>query len=204
MSEARLRANEILRRFEGIGPKVVGAEVGVAVGQTSECLLLNSKISLYMVDSWAGEEDQTESYRNSGDGHAHYSKGEQDAHMREALEVTEFAAARRTVIRAPSVSAARTLQDASLDFVFIDAGHDYESVRDDIQAWLPKVKPGGWLSGHDYGHFPTGATWEIGVKQAVDEFVTKSGLRLELGANYTWFIKLPQTTNTSISTNTEV
>src|SRR5207253_8367684 len=42
--------------------------------------------------------------------------------------------------------------DASVDFVFIDAGHDFNSVCNDIRVWLPKVKPGGVLAGHDYEH----------------------------------------------------
>ena len=46
--------------------------------------------------------------------------------------------------------AAATYPDQSLDFVFLDADHDYESVKADIAAWLPKVKPGGILAGHDY------------------------------------------------------
>jgi predicted O-methyltransferase YrrM len=49
-----------------------------------------------------------------------------------------------------SVSAAATYADGSLDFVFIDAAHDYQSVVDDIRAWGPKMKPGGTLAGHDY------------------------------------------------------
>jgi cephalosporin hydroxylase len=40
--------------------------------------------------------------------------------------------------------------DASVDWVHLDARHDYASVKADIKAWLPKVKPGGWLSGDDY------------------------------------------------------
>ena len=55
------------------------------------------------------------------------------------------------VIQAESVRAADEVADASVDWVFIDALHDYRSVRDDIRAWAPKVKPGGLISGHDYG-----------------------------------------------------
>ena len=45
---------------------------------------------------------------------------------------------------------AQHYDDKSLDFVFIDAGHDYTSVKKDIDAWLPKVKSGGILAGHDF------------------------------------------------------
>ncbi|HSE33385.1 MAG TPA: class I SAM-dependent methyltransferase [Pyrinomonadaceae bacterium] len=49
-----------------------------------------------------------------------------------------------------SVAAAQLFSDASLDWVHLDARHDYESVKADIEAWLPKIKTGGWLSGDDY------------------------------------------------------
>lgn len=52
-------------------------------------------------------------------------------------------------------------QSDQADAVFIDAAHDYESVKADIAAWLPKVKPGGFFGGHDID--------APGVKQAVDE-----------------------------------
>jgi hypothetical protein len=55
-----------------------------------------------------------------------------------------------TLIIADSVTASRLFGDASVDWVHLDARHDYASVKADIQAWLPKVKPGGWLSGDDY------------------------------------------------------
>lgn len=64
-----------------------------------------------------------------------------------------------------SVTAAATYQDQSLDFVFIDASHDYQSVRQDILAWLPKVKPGGTIAGHDYDRYP--------VARAVQEIFEK-------------------------------
>ena len=48
------------------------------------------------------------------------------------------------------MAASRLFADASVDWVHLDARHDYESVQSDIAAWLPKVKSGGWLSGDDY------------------------------------------------------
>jgi len=65
--------------------------------------------------------------------------------------------------RAASVDAAQGIAAASVDAVYIDANHQYASVRADIDAWLPKVRPGGYIGGHDYG-----LAYQ-GVKMAVDE-----------------------------------
>ena len=69
-----------------------------------------------------------------------------------------------TPVRMSSVEAASLYADNSLDFVFIDAGHTYEDCFSDIQAWLPKVKAGGTLAGHDYGS-------SEGVRRAVKELI---------------------------------
>ena len=53
-------------------------------------------------------------------------------------------------IRKRSIEAAKDFPDRSLDAVYIDAEHDEESVREDIKAWKPKIKFGGYLCGHDY------------------------------------------------------
>lgn len=55
-----------------------------------------------------------------------------------------------TPLRKPSVEAARDFADASIDTAFIDACHEYESVKADIAAWRPKIGPGGIIAGHDY------------------------------------------------------
>ena len=68
-----------------------------------------------------------------------------------------------TIIVKDSVEAAGYYGDASLEFVFIDADHTYEGVKRDIQAWLPKIKSGGILAGHDF-------RWE-GVGKAVRELL---------------------------------
>jgi hypothetical protein len=55
-----------------------------------------------------------------------------------------------TLVISDSLSASRLFSDASLEWVHLDARHDYASVKADIEAWLPKVRAGGWLSGDDY------------------------------------------------------
>ncbi|MFB7837807.1 class I SAM-dependent methyltransferase [Nocardia brasiliensis] len=54
------------------------------------------------------------------------------------------------IVVGDSEATATLFADASLAWVHLDARHDYESVAADISAWLPKVMPGGWLSGDDY------------------------------------------------------
>ena len=69
-------------------------------------------------------------------------------------------------VRMDSVLASSKYEDGSLDFVFIDGSHLYKAVKADIKAWLPKVKVGGYIGGHDYGNFNEPLN---GVKKAVDE-----------------------------------
>jgi Methyltransferase domain len=54
------------------------------------------------------------------------------------------------LIISDSISASTLFGNASLEWVHLDARHDYASVKADIEAWLPKIRPGGWLSGDDY------------------------------------------------------
>jgi Methyltransferase domain len=72
------------------------------------------------------------------------------------------------VHRETSVAAAPAIPDESLDWVYVDGDHTYDAVRNDLEAWAPKVKPGGLLTGDDYGSF---GWWEGDVQRAVDEFV---------------------------------
>ena len=64
-------------------------------------------------------------------------------------------------IHSYSWTAAEMFENQSVDFVFIDADHSYESVCKDIDGWLDKIKKGGILSGHDYFNSKE-------VKRAVD------------------------------------
>ena len=85
------------------------------------------------------------------------------------------------LIIADSVSAAGLFAPTSLDWVHLDARHDYASVKADIEAWLPKVKNGGWLSGDDYDE----KKWP-GVVKAVGDVLP--GAELWCGQQWRWVV----------------
>jgi predicted O-methyltransferase YrrM len=49
-----------------------------------------------------------------------------------------------------SAASAQMFDDESVDFCFVDASHVAEDAQRDIEAWWPKIKPGGIIGGHDY------------------------------------------------------
>lgn len=74
---------------------------------------------------------------------------------------------------------AKHVDDQSLDFVFIDADHGYESVKKDIQAWTPKLTGTGILSGHDINL--------EGVIQATSEMIQEG--QLKYGEDKCWYCR---------------
>jgi hypothetical protein len=84
-----------------------------------------------------------------------------------------------TLLRLPSVDAATCYGGPKADVLFIDGNHRYESVKADILAWLPHVKLGGWIGGHDYHE-----NW-YGVRNAVDEIFKD----VEFGEDKTWWYR---------------
>jgi hypothetical protein len=67
-----------------------------------------------------------------------------------------------------SVNAYEVLKHHNIvaDVIHLDAGHDYRSVKTDLEVWWPMLRPGGVLIGDDY--YP-GSKWWPGVRQAFDE-----------------------------------
>lgn len=117
------------------------AEIGVESGRYAHDLLsVNPGLHLYLVDAW-------QSY---GDYRQHVSVERTEwmlTRTRERLKGFHY-----TIVRKFSVEAAAQIQNGSLDAVYIDANHAYEYVVQDIAAWLPKVRSGGIIAGHDYAH----------------------------------------------------
>jgi len=87
-----------------------------------------------------------------------------------------------TIHRNDSISQSQLFNDEYFDIVYIDASHDYESVKKDIHAWLPKVKKGGYICGDDY------CTSWIGVYDAVNEIFGEDNVK-SLGSQKQWWIQ---------------
>ena len=191
MHHSEARARQLVQRLRPGEDR--GAEVGVWAGEMSaHTLRLRPTLHLTMVDNWLPQGQRPQSYITSCDRLAHCSAAEMLSAMRAAETRTAFAADRRHIIRAASVDAAKDIAPASLDFAFIDAEHTYDAVTADIAAWLPKLRPGGLLCGHDYS-IPgerSAHGWP-GVVRAVDEFTFAHSLTLERGDEATWYVRLP-------------
>lgn len=165
----------------------IGAEVGVQKGELSKQILSGWKGKLYMIDTWRhidGCVDVSNVDHN----------GQLDNMAHAFMAVYDFGE-RACIIRDTSVAASNFFDDGSLDFVYIDAGHDKKSVKEDLEAWYPKVKEGGLLIGDDYFdalfHFKDtpNSTTLIEVKSTVDKFAKTIGKEVHFS----------QTTHSSLS-----
>ena len=84
--------------------------------------------------------------------------------------------------------------DRHFDWVYIDGLHQYQYVKRDIELMLPKMKPGAFMSGHD---FTVDHDWGSGVVRAVLEFVQDTNSKFVAVTNEvysSWVIQLPQPT----------
>jgi predicted O-methyltransferase YrrM len=54
------------------------------------------------------------------------------------------------IIEGDSVETSKKFQDNTIDFIFIDASHEFTNIKNDLDSWYPKVKQGGIICGHDY------------------------------------------------------
>ena len=137
--------------------ELTGVEIGVFKGINAVYLLEDLPIKeLYLVDN----------YKPYWDGGCfHYFQEEMDRFYAEAINVVRPYFVKTMIIRHDSAWAKDLFPDGFFDFVYIDAGHTFQEVTDDITFWLDKVKKGGIVGGHDYG---TVNGQE--VKEAVDSF----------------------------------
>lgn len=138
--------------------KIKGVEIGVLEGDTSKYLLTNnSHLILYLIDPLPKRKELI-------------------------ANIDEFQD-RVKIIELKSDEAVKIFNKCELDFAWIDGDHSYEQVKRDIRNYLPLIKKGGIIGGHDYDSpaYP-------GVKQAVDEIfdITK----IEKTVDFVWWVNV--------------
>jgi hypothetical protein len=143
----------------------VGAEVGVYKGEFSE-KLSKAGLHLYAIDPWRVYKDF-----NHPKGQARLDF--QYEHTKRTLAPYPKA----TIIRKTSMDAVNDFADESLDFVYIDANHEFRYIAEDIFEWSKKVKKGGVVSGHDYFFLKTGTGAQIWhVAHVVRAYIASYGI----------------------------
>jgi hypothetical protein len=153
-------------------------EIGVYKGHFSEMIKQSLRPSkLFLVDPWtvgADKNGKIERYENETCLPTAYSSTE-DLDLIKQKFGQEIIDGKIEINRNYSYDAIDSFEDESLDFIYIDACHLYDSVLWDLENYLPKLKEGGVISGHDYVDYPV-----FGVIEAVKDFCTKHGYEISL------------------------
>ena len=151
--------NDLGSMFESRGYQIA-VEVGVQRGEFSDVILSQWSGTLLMVDRWEYASWYADIANVSDEIHAA---------CKSAAESVANRHGRGVIMHRTSRKAADEIAAGSVDAVYIDADHSKEAVLEDLSLWLPKVRSGGLIAGHDYleGVLPEGV---FGVKSAVLEF----------------------------------
>lgn len=131
-------------------------ECGAWLGKSSAylCDAAKDRIQIYIVDSWEGS-------LNEDDPTHIFAKTNKNTYQ---MFINNMGNRNFVPIKSLSIDAANKFENNSCDVVFIDMTHTYDSVKNDIETWFPKVKKNGYIAGHDYQK-----DWP-GVITAVNEF----------------------------------
>jgi len=125
----------------------VGSWMGKSTCYMGEKIKNSPKnIKFYAVDTWVGSEEPQHKETIEKLQNENITLFDIFKFNLKDCGVDDFVMPLQTI----SLEAAEQFEDNSLDFVHIDASHDYENVLADIRAWYPKVKPGGFITGDDY------------------------------------------------------
>lgn len=167
---------------DNVAPNSTLVEVGAWLGKSANYLAtkikeLKKEVNFITVDTFKGTEDEAlhQNIVGAFNGDIFY----------EFIDNTVLSNnyGSFNIIKDTSKNAANQFSNSSIDYIMLDAGHSYEDVTNDIKIWYNKIKPGGIISGDDYGgsYFP-------GVTKAADEYFYKQfnrGFR-------SWYRKKPR------------
>lgn len=148
-------------------PDFVMAEIGSFSGGSTELFALNVK-KVYSIDPYVDNDSPLQEGNTLEIALANLSNAEK-------VFIEKMAKYENVIkIRKLSMDAVNDFENESLDAVYIDGNHRYDSVCNDIIKWLPKIKNGGIISGHDYYE---------NIKLAVDNTLGKP---LKVYKDYSW------------------
>lgn len=142
---------------------MIAAEIGVAEGKFSRKLLEGGITSLYMIDRWISVSTEP--------GNSAEPQKWHDDNLKAVENLCKEYEGRCVIHRGDSSQLAEYYPDNYFSLIYLDADHSYEGVKKDIEAWYPKVIPGGVIAGHDYLN-----KTDYGANRAINEFCKSNGI----------------------------
>jgi predicted O-methyltransferase YrrM len=132
----------LIEAINSLKGELVGVEIGVCLAHTTEAFAKGIKNlkKLYAVDNYPTFVDW--------DG-SDWNKDRQDLMKKAAQDKMLAHKDKVEFLHVSSEEFVKTIEDESLDFVFIDGDHSFEAALKDFQNYYPKVKKGGIFGGHD-------------------------------------------------------
>jgi Methyltransferase domain len=126
------------------------AEIGVYRGAFAAFVLQQcpSLTTYYMIDPWR--------HLNDWNKPANHEDSVLGAYLEETKAKTDFAAARRIILRGKTTEVIDQIPDGELDLAYIDGDHTLKGIAIDLIRVYPKMRAGGFLCGDDF----TRSVWE--------------------------------------------
>lgn len=150
-----------------IKPNLNILEIGVFCGDFSDTLFHLNPLKLYLVDMW---EPNAELISGDQDGNNVRFISSESALNKVKEKYSQYN--NISIQQMKSTDFLLSIEDNSLDMIYIDGDHSYEGVKSDLLLSFNKIKNGGYIMGHDYEMNMNKAKskYDFGVKKAVDEF----------------------------------
>ena len=134
-----------------LGENLIGLELGVYQASSTLTILHNCNIKkLYAVDNWKPYYDFL---KDKPDGKPAYFVDEKNSEINRFFSLHNIkysgCSEKIEIIEEDSLIAINKLKDDSLDFVFFDSMMTKEQTYKEAYAVYPKIKKGGFFTGHD-------------------------------------------------------
>jgi hypothetical protein len=153
----------------------IGAEIGACKGMNSIPLFAIAKPEqLFLVDIWTDFDPNEEEWARDIDPKIWYGDNEDLVYRIFEQEIKE---SRIILERQLGGDFLYSLEDNSLDWIYLDSNHEYEAIFIELELSLQKVKKGGYIMGHDYVTIPQ--SWGSSVIRAVNERIQNGDIKME-------------------------